>query len=307
MYTMMFDNMADMTSPIPTITVDNDRIKNWQMELWLNYCMIMFLAQHHKSELSSKQYKMGKHMYRFTYAHRDMGMCDFYMNQMLSLILYFNFDIDVDFIWLHQNFLVHIPKWAIANDLFVVNPGVRHDYDCMWRLVLGATSDNVEFCVRTDIIDEYWYDERNFMIKSENIIERITQFTATWLLPIGRVISSRQRDGTDHGVGIFNLYHENVTRFADVSSLVRLATVDDEKALWVSVVENPKLATFDEVFEVLFGDRPNYLFENFVKLSFSRTYMAYANADTTNASYPPIQKKFKLLLDYILKLLPARP
>jgi len=308
MYTMMFDNMADMTSAVPTIRVDDVRIQNWQMELWLNYCMIMFLAQHHKAELSAKRNTMGKHMYRFTYAHRDMGMCDFYMNQMLSLILYFNFDIDVDFIWLHQNFLVHIPKWAIANHLFVQNPahttGTRHDYNCMWRLVLGATSDDSEFCVRTDIHDEYWYEERNFMTKSRNIIERITQFTATWLLPIGEVISSLPVAG--HRGEIFSLF-QNARQFADVSSFLRFADVGGGKDFYVSVVENPTLATFDQVFKEFFRNQPNYLFENFVRLSFSRTYMAYANTPTNDANYPLIRKKFKLLLDYILELVPAGP
>ncbi len=46
MYTILFDNMADKF-PIPgppTITVDEDLRKFWQTELWLNYCVIMFLG-----------------------------------------------------------------------------------------------------------------------------------------------------------------------------------------------------------------------------------------------------------------------
>jgi hypothetical protein len=51
-YTLIFDCMADdfSTQP-PTINIDEERILHWQLEIWLNYCTLMFMAQQHKNEV----------------------------------------------------------------------------------------------------------------------------------------------------------------------------------------------------------------------------------------------------------------
>ena len=189
MYTIMFDNMAN-TFPrngVPTIVVDDDRRMFWQTELWLNYCMIMFLAQQMKRDVSSQTDNLKQDMYRYTFAHRDMGMCDFYMNQILSTILYMNFNIEIDFIWLHQNFFSFLPQWAKTTGRFNVE---NYDYNCTWRLVLGTPSGTDDFCIREDIDDEYYIEGKNHREIANLSIERIHEFTKTWLMPIGRAITA---------------------------------------------------------------------------------------------------------------------
>lgn len=211
MYTLLFDCMAEYNVPGPPhIVVDEYRAATWQVELWINYCSIMFMAQHASNVNREKLKTMGPNNYAFHYAHRDMGLCDFYMSQILAAILYCNHDIDVDFIWLHQNFLCQLAIWARKNNLFDEPTLSSH---CLWRLVMGNPEVNVDvFPVYTDVANltdpadptkvtyadnhKYWWDDPNYANFGRTVTQKVTEFSQTWLKYIGMVISTgNQRYG----------------------------------------------------------------------------------------------------------------
>ena len=313
MYTLMFDCMADEYPDrgshdlYPVINVTPNRRKFWQVELWMNYCVIMFTAQHHKHLLSDKRQDLGKDMYRFTYSHRDMGMCDFYMNQMLAVILYLNFKIDVDFIWLHQNFLSFIPQWA-KHDGQKLFKTYDHDFNCMWRLVLGRAESDGEFCVREDIVDEYWMEQRTNRQIAMLSCKQIQNFTKTWLIPIGHAITHPDPSSLiGHSKSIRELYDQRLNPHRNnLLSTVRLSDVGDPngKDLIRSVLEDPNIETFLTAFGVFFpGIEHKILFENFVMCALPRTLTAYRKADPRGANYPLIKAKLVLLHKYLVALI----
>ena len=301
MYTIMFDNMADnfpRDGP-PTITVTDERKKFWQTELWLNYCTIMFLAQQTKIDISSQGDRLGQDLYRFTFAHRDMGMCDFYMNQILSTILYMNFDIEIDFIWLHQNFLSFLPQWAKSANLFTAP---KYDYNCTWRLVLGAPVGTGELCVRTDISSEYWIENLNHREIAVLLMERIHEFTTTWLIPIGRAITTP--NGTPLSVNLRSvreLYDMRIDAHKQaLLSAMRFTPVrGDGITLDNAVMRNPDIGIFHEAFRTAFPvDHGKQLFKNFVSCALSRTTQAFRNADPRGKDYHTMFRKMELVSQY---------
>jgi hypothetical protein len=284
MYTLMFDCMADTfnVGNLPTINITAERAKTWQLELWLNYCTLMLMAQMHKHELSTKNGYMGDAKYRFLHAHRDMGMCDFYMNQILCLILYVRFDIEMDFIWLHQNFMVFIPEWAKASGHYRTNIAVpgggqqNNDYSCMWRWVLGTPVNNSVRGVRVDLSDPYWYVSRDFNAMGTFIVDRVTDFAAKWLYPIGLAIKV-------NNAGLFQemtaLYQKRCSDQCKVLlKSVRLAPIGHDQFQYV-MMRNPTLSYIHNAFKQIYGPRYKYvLYDNFMTLAFRRTCLAYRNA-----------------------------
>lgn len=321
-YTMIFDSMADdYTVRPPAIHVTEFRIKMWQLEVWLNYCVLMFIAQHHKQDISSKADQLGTDRYRFTYAHRDMGMCDFYMNQILGLILYVNYDIDIDFISLHQNFLVYLPMWAKSKGKFAHDPAERptdprHDYNCMWRWVLGREQSQDYFATRTDLIDKYWYEDPNIKNKSDHIVKQIKQFAQSWLKPIGMAIEERGASsipwnslGAEHGLclEIQNLFQRrcgvNIRELLETTKFHQMTS--DGTQFISQMMVNPRLVYVHEAFNAIFPNETNHvLYDALFHLAFMRTHTAFQNMQPpsqpgTLKTYEETHVKFLELIRYI--------
>ena len=258
MYTAMFDSMANYTEPFG-INVTEERCNTWQIELWIHYCSIMFLAQHASEQNRKKYTKWGVYTYAFHYAHRDMGLCDFYMSQILAAILYCNYDIDVDFTWLHQSFLSNLALWAERNHLFISPKQSTH---CLWRLVMGNKDTNQIFPVYTDVAygpnknhynkdhtDLYWLHVDNPCTVGNLISKKITEFCETWLKYIGMVIDvGNARAGKTGYPATSNL---DVSQFSpreqDIMKKL-LEFYQDRTGIYEIVDELPSLkVTYDEV------------------------------------------------------------
>lgn len=210
-YTLLFDSLAEHPGDsVSHIHMTEKRANMWQIELWIHYCSIMFMAQHASHENRTK-YLPDHLKYAFHYAHRDMGLCDFYMSQILAAILYCNFDIDVDFIWFHQKFLCQLARWAKKNKLF---KDPKYSTHCLWRLVLGELEDPTDkiFPVYKDfslsisdpskpsegtysIISPhlYWYTNTDYVRFGNFLSERLMKFNDTWLKHIGMIVCTKNQ------------------------------------------------------------------------------------------------------------------
>lgn len=297
-YTLMFDCM---TSGQNTIIVDEARCDTWQIELWINYCLIMFLAQNKSSENKTKfvDQKLTAWNYIFHYAHRDMGLCDFYMSQILAAILYARNDINHDFIWLHQNFLVILPIWARKNGLYECP---ESSYNSLWRLVLSDKNQDNYLPVAKELasangtayndIDDnlYWYNVRDVRSAANKIMEKIIHFTETWLKPIGDAIDERNLDLDYTG--------NKAAILANLQSFYKLYTVDNylsmrslsthkliidhnEINVYKYIEEDSSLNRLEWIFHsLLFGYGQKQIYRNTVLLAFSRTRVAYKKIES---------------------------
>ena len=212
-YTLMFDSLGTYDNGKVHVQFTPHRCKTWQVEVWLTYCTLMFVAQQMKSKNSAKyvgslmaQPPSSKSNYIFHYAHRDMGICDFYMSQILSIVLYANHDISVDFITLHQRFMCELPVWAHEHGYFAT-PDVS--LRCLWKFVMADANDRDITPIMTDPTmgpdgnyqthhpDIYWHDmqNRNLQDYAALVVAKVTDFADKWLHVIGSVIDAR--NGTD--------------------------------------------------------------------------------------------------------------
>lgn len=205
-YTLIFHAMKE---PVENaIVVNASRCETWQIELWLNYCGIMFLCQMERQYNGTKYTSQDFPSYMFKNAHRDMGIMDFYMSQMIAVLLYANFDVHVDYLWLHQHFLSHIPRWAEERGLFKT---ATHSYYSLWRMVVGkydvpnpqvpqffpAICDpNLEFAdqphseYRFDRNHFYYWDGENNSTKGAQLQASLYMFFKTWVIPLGVAIDA---------------------------------------------------------------------------------------------------------------------
>jgi hypothetical protein len=211
-----------------------------------------------------------------------------------------NFNIEIDFIWLHQNFFSFLPQWAKTTGRFNVE---NYDYNCTWRLVLGTPLGTDDFCIREDIDDEYYIAGKNHREIANLSIERIHEFTKTWLMPIGRAITAADFTNTlqGHALDVRHLYESRI----GVHKRILLSTIrfmqlgDDDSTLDKSVMEDPHIQTFHDAFEVFFpGEGKRELFENFAACALSRTAQAFKNADKQGEKYAIIRRKMQLVLEY---------
>lgn len=302
-YTLIFDSMADYTQVRKQITVTEEKCATWQLEVWLNYCLIMLLAQHTKLYNGTKYNGMVFQQYALRHAHRDMGMCDFYMSQILCTVLYACFDIDVDFIWLHQNFMALLPVWAKDNGFFLTP---HNTYASLWRLVMGDTLANgSNLPLKTDLAyvagnskydlaftHYYWYEESNVHNAATENIKQITHFIQTWLTCIGKSIDARTCLAVSRGQEPphdLQGYNPDLTRFflqrqAMFTLVNELSTRSvligpNNYPCYQHVLMNPRISTIEKCFAFLGNGYIHQMYENTVVLAFQRMRVAYSLVD----------------------------
>lgn len=291
-YTLMFDCMNNGDN---MIQVDETRCDTWQIELWINYCLIMFLAQNksNQNRIKFKEEKLSSWKYVFHYAHRDVGLCDFYMSQILAAILYARNDINCDFIWLHQNFLAILPIWAKRKGLF---HGPENSYCSLWRLVMSEKTQDKFLPRAKDLAYDsgdsyndlkenvYWYNVSNVRVAAGNVMDKIIEFTKTWLGPIGDAIDERtfQLDYTGNKAALLlelrSFYKQlSVKDYISIRSMSTHVLTIDRDALnaYKFIEQDSSLHQLETVFDnILLGQGNRYLYRNTVLLAFSRTRVA---------------------------------
>lgn len=199
MYSLIFDCMAEHDGGENRIVVDEWKAQTWLIQVWMYYCTIMFFAQNEAAQNRSKlhaTYVAVPNVYYFHYAHRDVGLCDFYMSQLLCVSLYCNHDIEYNYMYLHQNFFARLPLWAKANQKFLTP---IHSYNSLWRMVMGCDETvNQIFPVCTDLAwdlqathyqtaaDKYWLHNT----RKIDICRKVTVFSNTWIKIIGDILTN---------------------------------------------------------------------------------------------------------------------
>jgi len=205
-----------------------------------------------------------------------------------------NFNIEIDFIWLHQNFFSFLPQWAKTNGRFNVK---NYDYNCTWRLVLGAPLSTDDFCIREDIESEYYIGGMNHREIANLSIKRIHEFTKTWLMPIGHAITAAANTLQGHALDVRHLYESRMQKWHLLSTM-RFMSLGD-LTLDKYVMTDPSIETFHDAFEILFEDSGRReLFENFAACALSRTAQAFRNADKQGDKYTIMRRKMQLVLEY---------
>jgi hypothetical protein len=259
-----------------------------------------------------------------------MGLLDFYISQMLAILLYSNFDIDVDFIWLHQNFLCHIPRWARDERLFVTPP---HSYLCLWRMILGEYSANAFFPTIKDLAmtDDYgsytrqkdnfyyWQGETN-SAKGQHLQTKICQFFQSWLIPIGVAIDARMLYTNNHPwltlfsadeqrkiVRLSNFFkqkHQHYQMLHDICIFQTTVLTMDDHAFktFLNLQGNKMLQFFRELFENVFGSNTgrHILYEDLKFLVRSRV-LTQSNMINTLELRPSSTARVQTLRDLIVQ------
>ena len=302
MYTLMFDSLADFTPDGKARIVFNKRRRNtWQLELWLTYCTILFVAQHAKEATSSKYLRQSMAYHSFHYGHRDMGICDFYMSQILCALLYAKYDINVDFITLHQRFMVQLPMWAQDHGKFVTP---RTSFRCIWKFVAGNYDRTRRAPIVTDTSTDlegrhyrpgspncYWQVMGSVNALAVFFIDKITEFEGHWLQVIGCVIDARNGEDPD-SIPFWNM----ASHFPDMTFLLELrglyirrcgkrATQELARLPFLpnpphaTVMENytmnPSLENLETIFDNFLHIRPQALYENFFRVALRRMEAGY--------------------------------
>jgi len=301
LYTILFDCMADdFNSQPPTINVTEERMITWQMELWINYCAIMFMAQQLKHQVNSNLTPAQTNDYRFRYAHRDIGMCDFYMNQILAMLLYVNYDIDVDFMWLHQNFLSRLPELLKSNGMFET---ADVNYNSTWRLVMARpmpgkiferlgkrqdiNADSNQYHINQNHV--YFYEQTDIYAMARTIQNSIVEFWTNWLSPIGHIIDA-SRETLVPPTPLLGAIHTLFWTECGPAAKTRIEQVtmhptNNEWALY-HVMQNPTIVQVCTAFRDTAGPNEDYkktVFKNFLTIAFRRTYAAFLLTGQTPA------------------------
>jgi hypothetical protein len=330
MYTMMFDCMADNFSTVPpTIDITARRQEFWQLELWLNYCTLMFMAQQHKEAVNTTKRLLGmdEPTYRFLHAHRDMGMCDFYMNQILAVILYVNYDIDVDFVGLHQNFLCMLPHIIHDHNKFET---ADIDYRCTWRWVMGDPKAALVFAARKDLNAEnrryhpsvdhvYWLSDSDLRNTAKLIQTKVMEFAESWLIPLGRIIDASRIAHPDYtylpafdvplAMDMHNAFWTQCGNRERVRiEKAKIANIPPLQDCYVfHVMVNSSIADACAAFKDAKYPPENYhvvMFTNFITLAFRRTYAAYMLTNGGQAALASRWRKFVFAVRNFMQSLP---
>ena len=306
LYTLMFDCMADNFVAIPPrIHITENRMVTWQIELWINYCALMFIAQQMKQEVNSNLDKKSAEKYMFETVHTDMGICDFYMNQILAAILYVNFDIDVDFMMFHQNFLSILPHVVKKHGGFVT---ANIDYNSTWRFVFATPVDTELLGVREDLNarrtgkfnviqpHRYWYDDANIRGQAEKLCTSIQEFAKNWLDPIGRIICTQNRTDRNFSflpapkhalaLAIHKAFWNNCG--ADATQCienVKFARGQQDREWFIfHMMQSPSIGGVCFAFQAFVrGDYRHFVFRNFVLIAFRRIFAAYMLTQNNDA------------------------
>jgi hypothetical protein len=261
MYTLVYDSMSGGQN---FIGIDDIRAKTWHVELWITYCAIMFLAQNRRSRLST----VDDPWYRMHYAPRDMGICDFYMSQILCALLYINYDIEVDFIWLHQNFMARLPQWARdvgkradGSPLFVTP---KPSYLSLWRMVMGTRADGFEDLALntgkdayqfTGNLDSYYFaisSARSLSQAAGEIKTKIYEFMP-WLQKIGEGINRTTVRNNGMSLtneitrGLHRMFMDSYTNYDLLNDLVA-KTLDNDVTSFSHVTRRQTMISFEDCY-----------------------------------------------------------
>jgi hypothetical protein len=343
MYTLLFDCMADAPSlgpatPIrPVITYDAMRAMRWQLELWMNYRAIMFLSQQAKSH----EYGRATHRRMLHMAHKDMGLCDFYMSKMLAALLYAQFAIDIDFVWLHQNFLSLLAIWAKQE-------GVYHttdiDFGCLWRWVMGTPASPAPLAPRTDPSvaaggggyqfiannpDFYWVMVTDVPAAARRIQASVTEFAKSWLVPIGQCIQQEEARYTAYE-GTLDATQQPIARSlrrfflkaCRPAALHRLTLMSTQEDLLIRTIYGPSLHAFESCFQDATNEAappaPLFpsgylpaLYDNYIMLAFARTRCAMdrvvQRSRASRNAVTDLEAKFRRMVFYVDQWLDGSP
>ena len=284
LYTLIFDSMADCFDALPaSIRIDKKRIKLWNVEIWLNYCGFMLIAQFFRHLYFYSLPIAGRYNHMIHNAHKDIGMCDFYLNQILAAILYVNYKIDIDFIWLHQNFLVHLPQWA--KDKGYYKTADTH-FNCMWRWVLGHPTTTQpqrhHFWPMVDVgmseghlvhdpaTPNFYWMQGNATTLAKLIVDRVTLF-ARHGLPI--IANAIQPTPSGELSTLFNTHcSKEIQKKLAAVRYQPCYVAAAEPTLLVQSMIDPTLETFQCAFNAEFtGGFKKVLYGNYVHISVART------------------------------------
>jgi hypothetical protein len=344
MYTMLFDCMADPASlgpatPItPTITYTNLRTMKWQLELWMNNCSIMFLAQHARSINMASRHATTQYLRMLHMAHKDMGLCDFYMSKMLAALLFVMVPIQVDFIWLHQNFLSLLALWARHEGVYRTT---NIDYHCLWRWVMGEPVSAEPLAARTDPSvreaagaaggartyefipndqNHYWWKVNDPTQAAQHMQAKITEFVRSWLLPMSKCMHTDQRE-YDTFANPLTVEQKRIAdslrvfyhRYCSPTTLGKYTLMTTNEDLLMHTICQPSLQAFEWHFQdakeldgraSLFAN--GYLeplYGNYILLAFARTRTAMERivprAMIGRKNVDNLQAKFRLFVRYV--------
>jgi len=211
MYTMIFDSMAEYTAASPPyIAIDDSRRQWWSVEIWLDYCVFMMLAQETRCHNGNQVTKNDICSHGFRFSHRDIGLLDFYISQMIATVLYANFDIEVDFITLHQNFLCLLPRWAMENGRFrtpttslmsltslvLGELGPDGPGPLCVKLDMGTNRNQSDYEVRSNQFYYLW--SMNSRDLARFVQTRFIEFAEHWIMPLGAAVCSQSVHGGTH-------------------------------------------------------------------------------------------------------------
>jgi|GEM_PF-6091010 len=327
LYTLLFDSMAVCDGGINRVAVDENLCNTWSIRLWINYCTIMFMAQNEASNNRTKlvvPYRIQRQIYYFHYAHRDMGLCDSYISQIIGAFLYANYDVELDFMFLHQNFFVRIPLWAQTETLFVTPPS---GYRSFWRMVIGCdVNDQNLLPVCTDLgmaagNNSYQTGHNFYWLTNNQTIEvRIGHFVKTWVKVIGKLMQLHSLHDNFDAV-LQAIPQEFATQQEQIKNLYRLYYLkcarhymlyktiigfrNGPNSFFELMAQNPTMDTVIKCFKSVKPDLK--LMYNFIKITISRhnsiivSYPARLGA----GGDPPeqkIQDKFTCLRDLTIEI-----
>lgn len=334
MYTLMFDSLAEFSPDgRACILFTKRRRRTWQLEVWLTYCTILFVAQHAKEANNAKYLKQSMAYHSFHYGHRDMGICDFYMSQILCALLYAKYDIDVDFITLHQRFMVQLPMWARNHGKFITP---QKSFRCIWKFVAGDYHDDglasVVNDTATDVGREYyrvgsncyWKPMEGVKAVTSFFIQKITIFNDQWLRVIGSVIDARNKQAPD-SIDYWNLeqHFPDMTFLLElrrmyiqrcgkraIQELIRLPfSVDTgNEIVMENFTKNPSLENMGDIFNYHCHMGAGELYANLYRVALRRMEAGYFLAVTSNetSTIDELDAKYATVCDLLGRLIEER-
>lgn len=216
-YTLLFDSLADPASfrvagQTVHITVDAERQRYWQCEVWLVRSCLLFFAQQ-CNMLGGNKGLAANPEYRLRMGSSQMGVCDFLMTQILAPVFYEKYGISVHFVDLHRRFLMRLVIWAKENNAAPTNrrtviqppvagagggvgPSTRLQVEddsplLLWRWVLGSRvvvpNGPPEARDEYNSPNRYWMDVPVLGLKTsaDLIKDRVMDFVDDWGVRIG--------------------------------------------------------------------------------------------------------------------------
>ena len=219
-YTLLFDSLADPASfrvagQTVHITVDAERQRYWQCEVWLVRSCLLFFAQQ-CNMLGGNKGLAANPDYRLRMGSSQMGVCDFLMTQILAPVFYEKYGISVHFVDLHRRFLMRLVIWAKENNAAPTNrrtviqppvagagggvgPSTRLQVEddsplLLWRWVLGSRvvvpNGPPEARDEYNSPNRYWMDVPVLGLKTsaDLIKDRVMDFVDDWGVRIGAAL-----------------------------------------------------------------------------------------------------------------------